>query len=338
MTSYVPSLVHNQQTTVQFDSKPTYGAFLRRSCKRQYAAALRTYSILDGGLDNGRALRLSGCRTNAWFTRNIESGEVRVASSSCCLRWCPICSNARRNYITHSIAEWLVGSDHPKLITLTLKHTHAPLDHQVTHLYKFFRELRRRKDFAAAVSGGVWFFQIKKSKTDGMWHPHIHAVVTGKYLPRRRLSHLWSQVTYGSFVADIRSINDPQKVANDVARYATCPADLADLPADDAITLVEALHGRRICGTWGSGRSIELRPKPTAEKGKWKSLGSWQTVLELSDSDPDAKAIILSWKTGRPLPEGITCSRVDEAINNLLDPAWADYDFESVYNNERSPP
>jgi len=338
MASGHPFLVHTEQTTVQFDSKPTYGALLRRSCQRQYAAALRTYSIIEGGPDNGRAYRLSGCRSNAWFTRNIESGEVRVASSSCGLRWCPICSNARRNYITHSVADWIHEADQPKLITLTLKHTHAPLEHQITHLYKFFRELRRRKEFGAAVEGGVWFFQIKKSKTDGLWHPHLHMVVCGKYLPRRRLSHLWAQVTSGSVVSEIRAIHDPQKVANDVARYATCPGDLADLSPDDAITLVETLHGRRICGTWGKGRSISLRPKAMEEKGKWKSLGSWQTVMELYDTDADARAIVLSWKTGRPLPDGISCSNIEKCIDNLMDPAWADYDFESVYDNERGPP
>jgi len=338
MSSSVPSLVHNQQTSVQFDSKPTYGDLLRHSCERQYAAALRIYSILDGGPDSGRAARLSGCRTSAWFTRHVDTGEVRVASSSCGLRWCPVCSNARRNYITHSVSDWIVKADHPKLITLTLKHTHAPLEHQVTHLYNFFRELRRRKDFRKAVTGGVWFFQIKKSRTDGMWHPHIHTVVAGKYLPHRRLSRLWSQVTYGSFVTDIRPVHDPQKVANDVARYATCPGDLAGLPPDDAIEMVQALHGRRICGTWGSGRSMSLRPKPIEEKGKWKSLGSWQTVMELYDTDADARAIVLSWKTGRTLPEGITCSHIDKALDNLMDPAWADYDFDSIYDNERSPP
>lgn len=338
MSSSVPSLVHNKQTTIPNSSIPTYGELLRHSCQPQYAAALRIYTLLDGGPDNGRARRLQDCRQNAWFTRHSETGEVRVASSTCSLRWCPICRNARRNYITHSVSEWIGSADHPKLITLTLKHTHAPLDHQVEHLYKFFRSLRRRKDFKTAVTGGVWFFQIKKSTTDGMWHPHIHSVVTGKYLPRRRLSHMWSQVTYDSVVADIRAVHDPQKVANDVARYATSPGDLASLPPDDGLELVECLHGRRICGTWGSAKGIRLRPERENEPKKWESLGSWTVVMNLYETDQNAKAIVHSWKTGMFLEKGISCKKVQNFIDQVPDYAWNDYDFESVYSHERGPP
>ncbi len=333
-----PSLLDNEETSEQIDPQPTYAAILRHSCEPQYAAALRLYSILDGGPENGRARRLSDCRQNAWFTRHVESGEVRVASSACHLRWCPVCCNARRNYVTHSVAEWLTEADHPKLITLTLRHTSAPLEHQISHLYDFFRELRRRKEFKAAVKGGVWFFQIKKSEKDGMWHPHIHALVTGLYLPRRRLSHMWCEVTYGSMVTEIRSIHDPAKVANDVARYATSPGSLVSLPPDDAIEMVEALHGRRICGTWGSGKGISLRPKHECEKGKWKSVGSWSVVMGLYNTSADARAIVLSWKTAIPLPAEITCNKIDEAIDKMLTGGWDEYDFESVYDHERSPP
>lgn len=338
MSSSYPSSLVNIQTSDQFDTQPTYGQLLRRPCLPQYAAALRIYSLLDGGPVNGRAKRLSECRENAWFTRHIDTGEVRVASSACSLRWCPICSNARRNYVTHEIAEWLCSADHPKLITLTLKHTNAPLSHQIEHLYKFFRELRRRKEIKAAISGGVWFFQIKKSKTDGMWHPHIHALVTGLYFPRKRLSNIWAQITYGSMVTDIRPIYDPRGVANDVARYATSPGSLVDLAPDDALDMVESLHGRRICGTWGSGRGVSLRPKLATEKGKWKSLGSWSVVLGMAPGSPGARAIIFSWKTGTPLGEGITCCNVEALLNNLSDDAWANYDFETVFAHEREPP
>lgn len=338
MVANHPTSLVNEQTSVQFSSLPTYGVLLRHSCEPQFAAALRIYSLLDGGPEHGRARRLRECRQNAWFCRHIDTGEVRVASSACSLRWCPVCGNARRNYVTHSVAEWLGNADHPKLLTLTLKHTHAPLDHQVTHLYDFFRELRRRKEFKKAVTGGVWFFQIKKSRNDGMWHPHIHALITGRYLAQRKLRNMWIQITYGSEVVDIRSIHNPQKVANDAARYATSPGDLTHLPPDDGMELVDSLHGRRICGTWGIGRGVSLRPKPTSEPGKWKSLGNWSTVLGMYETSADARAIVLSWKTGIPLPSDISCINVDKAINRMTQDGWANYDFETILDHERSPP
>lgn len=335
--NHLSSLV-NEQTTVQIDSQPSFGAILRRSCEPQYAAAFRLYSILDLADKKFRAQRLRDCRSNAWFTRHVDTGEVRVASSSCSLRWCPVCSNCRRNYLTREVGDWVGTADHPKLITLTLKHTHAPLDHQVTHLYNFFRELRRRKDFRDAVTGGVWFFQIKKSKKDGLWHPHIHALITGKYLPHRRLRRMWIQITYGSEIVDIRPVRDPVKVASDVARYATSPGSLVNLAPDDAIEMYEALHSRRICGTWGHARGISLRPKLDGEKGKWKPIGSWSIVMGMYNSSADARAIVLSWKTGAVLPEGISVNNIEEAIDKITSGAWHDYNFESVYDHERSPP
>jgi hypothetical protein len=240
--------------------------------------------------------------------------------------------------MTYSIAEWITEADHPKFLTLTLKHTNAPLEHQIEHLYKFFQNLRRSREFKFAVSGGIWFFQVKKSKTDNLWHPHLHAVITGKYFAQRRLSRLWCQITLGSTHVDIRPVRDPKGAANDIARYATSPGILVHLAPDDAIELVTALHGRRITGTWGTGRGISLRPKPSSEPGKWKSLGSWTAVTGMYESSPNARAIVLSWKTGKPLPAGINCLDTDYLLDNINDYAWSDYNFESVYDHERGPP
>lgn len=333
MAANHPSSVPNQQTTTPNPAIDTYGAFLRDSHRPAYHAAMRAYTVIDGSPDLDRPKRLRECRQFAWFTRHVDTGEVRVAASSCSLRWCPVCQNARRNYVTASIADWLVDSDHPKFLTLTLKHTTAPLEHQVEHLYKFFQVLRRRREFLEAVSGGIWFFQVKKSKADGLWHPHLHAVITGKYFAQRRLSRIWSEITCGSTHVDIRSIYDPKGASNDVARYATSPGSLVGLPPDDAIELVNAMHGRRICGTWGTARGISLRPKPCEDKDKWKSLGCWSTVFGMYESSEAARAIVQSWKNRQPLPEGITCLDIDIAMANLQDESWADYDFESVYDH-----
>lgn len=338
MAATHPSSVLTEQTTTQFSPQPSYGDVLRDSCRPAYAAAIRAYSCIDGTSEHARPKRLRECRRLAWFSRHIDTGEVRVASSSCSLRWCPICQNSRRNYVTVSIAEWLTESDHPKFLTLTLKHTHAPLDHQIHHLYNYFKLLRRRREFIHAVSGGIWFFQVKKSKTDGLWHPHLHAVITGKYFAQRRLSRIWSEITCGSTHVDIRPIFDPKGAANDVARYATSPGTLVGLPPDDAVELVEALHGRRICGTWGSARGVSLRPKPAKDKDKWKNLGNWNTVFGMYDTSADARAIVNSWKNRQPLPEGISVLEIDIALNNMSDPSWGDYDFESVYDHKGSDP
>lgn len=330
--------VHNKETTAQFEPIPTYGVSLRRSCMPQWSAAEQVYSLLDGSKDHSRAERLKWCRSAAWFYRHKDTGEVRVGSNACHLRWCPVCSQSRRNYIAHGVAEWVGIADHPKFLTLTLKHTNAPLEWQIKNLYDFFRELRRRKEFTRCVTGGIWFFQIKKSKTDDMWHPHLHCLVTGLYLAQHKLSRMWLQVTCGSRIVDIRAVHDPQSAANDAAKYAACPGTLSGLSSGDACELVDAMHGRRICGTWGTGRAVSLRPPVHVEKDKWRNIGSWQDILNTRESDPNARAIINAWRDKTALPEGIDCHYYSEAELDSGKPRQEQLTLDEVYKVERNPP
>lgn len=333
-----PSYLDTEETSVQFPPQPTYGQSLRRSCYPEFVAAEQVYEALDRHCPRHRDQVLRWCRSSAWFVRHDVTGEVKIASSSCKLRWCPVCARARRAYIAHEIAGWLDGSDHPKFITLTLKHSSAPLAHQVEHLYKFFRELRRRKDFDKAVTGGIWFFHIKKSKTDHLWHPHLHCLVTGLYISLSRLRRLWIQVTYGSEMVHIRACHDYDKASSESARYAACPGSLAGLSLEDATEMVEAMHGRRICGTWGTGRAVSLRPKPIEDKHLWSGIGNFQDVTADHKSDHNAQAILHAWKTNQPLPEGITYHPEDKFRHNIEPFSWKDYDMESPGEVERSPP
>jgi len=332
------SLVHTEETTQPSTSPMTYASFSRRFCYADYLAADRVYSCLDKDEDTSRAERLNSCRTKAWFVRHSDTGVVRVAANSCHLRWCPVCARARRNYISREVSEWLNTVTHPKFLTLTIRHTNAPLAHQVYWLYRHFSVLRRRKDFRKAITGGVWFFQIKKSTTDNLWHPHLHCLVAGEYLPRRRLSYMWTQVTFGSVVADIRSIRDPLRAAQDAARYSACPGSLVGLSLADACELVGAMHRRRICGTWGSGRAVSLRPPRLTDQSKWEDIGGFSIVYGLRNHDDSAKAIWEAWNRGTYLKAGVRCTAFERWLsdNGLYD--FTDFDLDSVYNFERGPP
>ncbi len=338
MPSPESSLVHTEETTGPSTPIPTYGERLRHSCLEQYEAANAIYSYLDKINMSSKRFNLENCRSIAWFVRNIQSGDVRIAANSCHLRWCPVCSDSRRNYISHSVQEWVKEQSHPKFLTLTIMHSNAPLEHQVNHLYKYFRLLRKRRDFREAVPGGFWFFQIKKSKRSGQWHPHLHCLISGKYIPHSRLVSMWKDITFNSTVVDIRPIRDPVKASNDAARYAACPGSLAGLSFDDALELVECMHGRRICGTWGTARSVSLRPPVDSDHSEWETVGSWDHVCKLSSTSPEAKAILWAWQHNEPLEGGIKVNHwgpefAEFDIDNLRD-----YESEFEYACERSPP
>lgn len=338
MPSTVPSSVHTQETTRSSAADHTYGEHLRQGCLDQYNAANAIYSYLDKLNSSNKRFNLENCRSTAWFVRNIESGEVRVAANSCHLRWCPICSDSKRSYISHSVATWVEQQSHPKFLTLTIMHSNAPLEHQIDHLYKYFRLLRKRKDFREAVPGGFWFFQIKKSKASGQWHPHLHCLITGKYIPHSRLVCMWKEITYNSTVVDIRPIRDPAKASNDAARYAACPGSLAGLPFADALELVECMHGRRICGTWGTARSVSLRAPACPDREKWETVGGWFSVLSLRTSSDQAKAILEAWQYKQPLEAGIILYPAGVTTAECTLDEYREWKSEFEYPSERRPP
>lgn len=338
MPTKCSSLVHTEETTVPSASIGTYGERLRQSCQAEWDAADAIYSYIDKLNNSSKHFNLDNCRSQAWFVRHIETGQVRIAANSCHLRWCPICSDSKRSHISRSVTTWVEEQSHPKFLTLTIMHSNAPLTHQIDHLYQYFRLLRKRKEFREAVPGGFWFFQIKKSKSSRQWHPHLHCLITGKYIPHSKLVHIWKDITCNSTVVDIRSIRDPAKASNDAARYAACPGSLAGLSFADALELVECMHGRRICGTWGTARTVSLRAPTCPDREKWETVGGWFSVLGLRTTSDRAKAILAAWQNQEPLEAGIKICHKGPAFEVFDIDEMREYESEFDYPSERSPP
>lgn len=295
--------VHQEETSGQPQSLSSYRSFITSGCTRQIAAARLAYDGLNDLKADSRLLSFDSCRTNAWFVRHKVTGEIRVASKRCGLRWCPLCIRTRRFVITAVVAGWLRTADRPKFLTLTLKHNTAPLEKQVSSLYGFFKELKRRPWFKKRLKGGIWFFQVKLSESDGLWHPHLHILFEGKFLPHAELSQKWKEITHGSSVVDIRSVKNPKKVAEYVARYAAAPCDLADLDSERALDVVRALFGRRIVGTFGTGRSIKLTVMPPDDAADWEYMESFSIVMRNAViGSVDDVVIVTCWRSGESCP------------------------------------
>lgn len=315
------SLVHTSETKKSLPEFSTYRAHRSQNCVDELAAVREVYEQLDGQNPNGKQHQLDRCRTNAWFARNKESGEVKVFSSACHLRWCPMCAEAKQAYVTKSTSEWLKDVGYPKLLTLTILHTDLPLEEQINNLYDYFKRLRKRKAFSSKVTGGFWFFQIKISKTDGLWHPHLHCLVSGLLIAHSTIKRLWKEISYTSEIVDIRSITDKDNAARHVARYAARPSELINLSVDHRLELVEAMHGRRLVGTWGDARGVSLKPPKCDDKSEWESVGSWSIIRELLNTDESARKIFNAWKNATPLEADISCRYIEK----FIDEEYADY-------------
>ncbi|MCJ7777327.1 MAG: protein rep, partial [Sedimentisphaerales bacterium] len=242
--------------------------------------------------------RFLNCHSHATFARNNETGYVRVLAQSCHLRFCPICNRAREKLIRHNVADWLEKKAYPKFLTLTLKHSEDDLRTQIDKLYQCFRSLRRLKLIKKRVVSGIWFFQITRGQHGTEWHPHLHCILTGGYLPKRVLQQDWMRITGESFMVDIRLIHDLESAACEVARYCVCTCNVKTLDFNLMSELDTALRHRRICGTWGGARKQRLTSSPKYDPTAWTMLGSWSAVTGSVTTDKAARLIYSSWIEG----------------------------------------
>jgi hypothetical protein len=126
-------------------------------------------------------------------------------------------------------------------------------------------------------------------------------VLDAEYIDHKRLKALWSEITHGSEIVDIRAIKSPEKAANYVARYVARPANLAEYETDDACEIVEAFTSRRLVGCWGTAREADLTGKANFEKSDWRYLGSWNEITARCYDQGWENVIVQHWLRGEPI-------------------------------------
>jgi len=334
MSDKISSNLDTLETTVRTAPPESYRSYCIQNCEAEYDATLQAYRETDLTDGTERAWSLESCRTGAWFARNRTSGKIKILSSSCKLRWCPMCSATRRWFLTQQVSDWLSTAEQPKFLTLTIAHSNKPLNEQLQFLYDSFRKYRKLNLLKRYVRGGVWFFQIHQAKSDDLWHPHLHCVIDSPWIDKYELSAAWEMVTKTSKIINIKEVKDAESMSEYVARYAARPSILTNLSHWSRIELISSLHGRRLVGTWGNARSISLRPSKPPDAADWENVGWYHQVIYNLDTDEKARTIWECYKTDTPCPVGfnlldkeptpwqlelITPKTVEESYQQLLD-------------------
>lgn len=320
-----PSL-ETSETTAPKVFHRTYRSFQMVNLTAELDRTRDLYESLETRDKFTKVEKLDLCGTYAHFVRHQDTGDVRVMSKKCNLRWCPMCARGKQHYVSHQIVDWVADAKHPKFMTLTLRHSDAPLPHQINSLYDAFRRLRKLRQFNHYVYGGVWFFQIKKSKKDGLWHPHLHCLIDGLYFPQAVLSDLWKQSSHGSTIVDIRPVKDGKRVADYVSRYCARPSLLSEMTLEEGQEVMIALHGRRLCGSWGSAKKLKLGKPKCEEPEKWDNIGNFSTIVGLYDVDPHAKTIYDAWRDRGSVPDWMSFRKTDDVI------------YERYFEKTKAPP
>lgn len=296
----------------------TYRGYLLQPRIETYRRALEIYADVDGSFSGKFSTRLQLCRKYAFFVQNKHTNKLRIQSSRCKLRWCPICRDVSRMIVTKATEEWLCVQEYPKMITFTLKHSDDPLNLQIKRIYAAFKKVRTRAVFKNNVTGGIWFFQLKFNHTTEQWHPHIHCLVAGKFIPHNKIKSAWFKITGDSKIVDIRPVKDLEGCATEVARYATSPADITAVDLERALDIYYATKHRRICGSWGTAKSITLKPTPPDDNDSWTKVADFFFVNVKKDYDPKVLAFWKCFKKDLPY-EGPAVQRLADVYSDEVD-------------------
>ncbi|MBA7648752.1 hypothetical protein ES703_56540 [subsurface metagenome] len=292
------ALLDPEETSVSDPTPTVYQTYLTRKNPQEWSATYNLYSDLKFQGESDHVQRFLNCRTTSFFVRHNQTGRVHVHTNACRLRWCPLCANAKAKYQKMAVLDWCNTRRNLKLLTLTLKHSPAPLEHQLTHLYRCFTAFRKDRIIRNTIRGAIWFTQIKLAKSDSLWHPHVHLIIDSDFIPQATLVAIWNRITKTSKIVDIRAIKTPRIAVAYVGRYAARPAQLAVLTPGKRAELALALRSKRLAGTWGTAREIKLTAPPITDKHHWQPLGTWETIINTKATNDESRRIFEAWQTG----------------------------------------
>lgn len=188
--------------------------------------------------------------------------RLYLAEQRCRSRVCPRCSRIRANQLAHRITELVHLMDAPRFLTLTIRSTCSPLRDQVNRLRARFAAMRRSAAWATHVTGGVYTIEITHNPDSGQWHPHLHAIIDGRFWLHSDLLATWQRVVHDHAGVDIRAVHGARKLANYLAAYVAKSCDLSRLlPRELAAWAVET-HGLRLAQTFGDLHAMKPQNDP----------------------------------------------------------------------------
>lgn len=265
-------------------------------------------ALVRCGEPAARIDRFTKCGGNTWAMRHRVTGDYRLRSNRCHDRFCLVCQRARSGLISRNVRKALTARDYLHVV-LTIRHSDTPLATQIDQLYRWFRKLRSKACWKNYVAGGAAFLEVTRNQQTGRWHPHLHIIAQGRFIPIKDypgyhrskpvqlpgLISTWESVTGGSTNVRVDKITDRDAAALEVAKYVTKPLHNSLFEDPDAIDeFIRALKGRRLCATFGNWYKIRLTERsPDWDPADWVFECSLADLVKRADAGELHAAILL---------------------------------------------
>lgn len=217
--------------------------------------------------------RFENCGSDCVVEYSPSRKQHRVKANYCGDRFCVPCCRARALKFQKKLAS-LLGDETPLFITLTLRNSREQLSKLIDHLLASFRRLRQSAVWKSRVRAGVGVIEIKRGKGGFGWHPHLHIIALGSYLPQGELSDAWRKSSGGSFIVDVQRARKTPDAAHYVTKYVSkgWTAEVAR-DHDSLVECIVAMRGRRLLVTFGDWYGLDPdSDDPVATD--WKRVGT----------------------------------------------------------------
>jgi len=257
----------------------------------------------------------ANCGSSYWLLESrTRPGVYKLTADLCHDRWCPACGRLRADLVAGNVQLALHGRP-SRHVALTIRSTDQPLKKQLTRLYAAFRRLRATPLWKDRVIGGVAVLEITYNVETARYHPHLHCLVHGKFLPIEDLRRDWLRITGDSFEVAIRFVPDDQQAARYVTKYLAKPVDHAIYHNPAALLeAIDAVRGVKQLITFGDWRTLHLSRPP--KEDDWRSIGH---VHELAASQHDDVRALWLAITNNPfiaVKGEFTLTDLDQPHNN----------------------
>jgi hypothetical protein len=294
--------------------------------RRVFRSLSRTHQTFS------RRVAFKHCGSHAYILRNIDKPALyKVAGSSCHDRFCLPCANERSRRIAANTIELAEGRT-LRFVTFTLRSGDEPLIPLLDRLYDSFAKLRRRNFWKKRVTGGLAFLEVKRSSRTQRWHPHLHVIVNGAWLPKQELRKHWLAVTGDSFIVDVRLIRDHAKACRYITKYASKPFNSEILANDTFLDeAVLSLAHRRLIIAFGNWKSVTVLAAPEATA--WENVGSLADFL--SRASRGCVDCLLILESIAPVGLHIILDKIPrlESHKQPTEPDWKQLSFQDVHGS-----
>lgn len=235
---------------------------------------------------NTRKIAFDHCGSNAWvMIHDTADDRYRIASSHCHDRFCTPCAHDRSHTIRCNLRSILqerrdalnAGNNIThRFLTLTVRtRPNEPLAETLDSLAGWFKSLRATRLWRGCVDGGAAILELKYNEQPGRWHPHLHIIIEGRFMPHDAIKRVWHAITKTSYVCHIEKLGSDEDTIRYVTKYTSKPLDGSFSHDQDLLVeAIRALAGRKLVATFGTWYRYRLL--------KREASSGWTTCITLN--------------------------------------------------------